>query len=218
MGIGLWLCATGTSRESSNRISLDCLSFLLKIIKHSFPNHLIDMSSLAGALDGYTHPRHPKTHYHHTSDDIDMTVSKNDPEAQDDDEEMDDDLFGNDNDVEEQKRLRSVQFRNCLHFILPFFSVFSVFPEHRPHPLPRARIPSVYLLPNENGDRPWNMKKKMHLRKFQLRSRKPMSLFRISLFLSHLMATSVPCLISSPVDSFLIELGHSLAKLRQVGL
>lgn len=67
------------------------------------------MSSLAGALDGYTHPRLPKSHYTPVSEDIEMTANKNEPEAQDDDEEMDDDLFGNDNDVEEQKRLRSVQ-------------------------------------------------------------------------------------------------------------
>lgn len=66
------------------------------------------MSSLAGALDGYTHPRLPKMHYNPISDDIEMPPSKNES-AQDDDEEMDDDLFGNDNDVEEQKRLRSVQ-------------------------------------------------------------------------------------------------------------
>lgn len=73
------------------------------------------MSSLAGALDGYTHPRQPKTHYNHISDDIEMPPSKIDSEAQDDDEEMDDDLFGNDNDVEEQKHLRSVP-RNWLFF------------------------------------------------------------------------------------------------------
>lgn len=66
------------------------------------------MSSLAGALDGYTHPRHAKMQYTN-SDDVEMTGSKNEPEAVDDDEEMDDDLFGNDNDVEEHKRLRSVQ-------------------------------------------------------------------------------------------------------------
>ena len=65
------------------------------------------MSSLAGALDGYTHPRLPKMQYP-ISEDVEMTASKNEPEAQEDDEEMDD-LFGNDNDVEEHKRLRSVQ-------------------------------------------------------------------------------------------------------------
>jgi RNA polymerase-associated protein LEO1 len=67
------------------------------------------MSSLAGALDGYTHPHLPKMQYNSISDDVEMTASKNEPEALDDDEEMDDDLFGNDNDVEEHKRLRSVQ-------------------------------------------------------------------------------------------------------------
>ena len=74
------------------------------------------MSSLAGALDGYTHPRHTKTHYNPVSEDIEMTANKNESEAQDDDEEMDDDLFGNDNDVEEQKRLRSVQNLG-IHFL-----------------------------------------------------------------------------------------------------
>ena len=86
---------------------------------HSFLSHLIEMSSLAGALDGYTHQTHSKMHYNNPiSEDVDMTASKNDSEAQDDDEEMDDDLFGNDNDVEEQKRLRSVQCSESLFLIL----------------------------------------------------------------------------------------------------
>jgi hypothetical protein len=67
------------------------------------------MSSLAGALDGYTQMRHSKMQYNPISEDVEMTASKNEPEVLEDDEEMDDDLFGNDNDVEEHKRLRSVQ-------------------------------------------------------------------------------------------------------------
>ena len=63
------------------------------------------MSSLAGALDGYTHPRLSKMHHNPI---VEMTPSKFESEAQEDDEEMEDDLFGNDNDVEEQKHLRSV--------------------------------------------------------------------------------------------------------------
>ena len=73
--------------------------------EHSFRSHLIEMSSLAGALDGHTHPRHSKMHYNPI---VEAAPSRNESEAQDEDEEMDDDLFGNDNDVEEQKRLRSV--------------------------------------------------------------------------------------------------------------
>jgi len=83
------------------------------------------MSSLAGALDGYTHPHHAKMHYNHTSDDIEMTASKIDSEAQDDDEEMEDDLFGNDNDVEEQKHVRSVKKSRNWHsfYFIPLFRI-----------------------------------------------------------------------------------------------
>jgi hypothetical protein len=70
------------------------------------------MSSLAGALDGYS----TTTSYHEYkgADDIDMpgenqsSSANDDPEdSQDQDEEMTD-LFGNDNDVEELKAERSV--------------------------------------------------------------------------------------------------------------
>ena len=156
------------------------------------------MSSLAGALDEYTHTRHPIPHYnHHTSDDIEM--SKNDSEAQDNEEEMEDDLFGNDNDVEEQKHIRSVQISELT---LTYFIFFSLFPGHLHRLLLPARILSAYHLLSENGDRPWNMKKKTRLRKFQLKSRKRMSLFRISLFPGHPMAMSVLYVIICPINSF----------------
>lgn len=81
------------------------------------------MSSLAGALDGYTSSRHSKMHYNHSSDDVEMTASKIDSEAQDDDEEMNDDLFGNDNDIEEQKHVRYCEiFGIDIHFgSVPYF-------------------------------------------------------------------------------------------------
>ena len=46
------------------------------------------MSSLAGALDGYTQPRHPKMQYNPISEDVEMTASKNEPEGLEDDEEI----------------------------------------------------------------------------------------------------------------------------------
>ena len=79
------------------------------------------MSSLAGALDGYS----TSTSYHAFKgpDDVDMpgenqsSSANDDPEdSQDQDEEMTD-LFGNDNDVEELKAERSVP---------PFFLLSSI--------------------------------------------------------------------------------------------
>ena len=79
------------------------------------------MSSLAGALDGYS----TSTSYHPFKgpDDVDMpgenqsSSANDDPEdSQDQDEEMTD-LFGNDNDVEELKAERSVP---------PFFLLSSI--------------------------------------------------------------------------------------------
>lgn len=107
------------------------------------------MSSLAGALDGYTHPRLPKTHYNHTSDDIEMIASKNDSEAQDDDEEMDDDLFGNDNDVEEQKHLRSVQISE-LAFLCYFIVFFRI---SRTPASPSGSGPDSERLPSPERER-----------------------------------------------------------------
>ena len=128
------------------------------------------MSSLAGALDGYTHQRHAKMHYNPISDDIEMTPSKNEPDAQDDDEEMDD-LFGNDNDVEEQKRLRSVQNSEFDSYVIYVIYVIlfpsSAFLEHLHRQLLPDLTLNVCLLPNENAGRLWNMKKKMHRPKFQ---------------------------------------------------
>ena len=103
------------------------------------------MSSLAGALDGYAHPRHSKTPYNHASDGVDMLTSKNDSEAQDDDEEMDDDLFGNDNDVEEQKHLGSVKIselnRIFISHSFPYFQNTCIAHCFRPGfaTVPRAR-------------------------------------------------------------------------------
>ena len=111
------------------------------------------MSSLAGALDGYTQPRHPKMQYNPISDDVEMTASKNEPEAVDDDEEMDDDLFGNDNDVEEHKRLRSVQRLGTVIYTC-HLCYFISFPEHLHRQLLPGRILNVCLLPSENADRP----------------------------------------------------------------
>lgn len=61
------------------------------------------MSSLAGALDLKPSSR--------PSDDIDMTATPQSDHASEDDADQDEamsDLFGNDNDVEEQHRARSV--------------------------------------------------------------------------------------------------------------
>ena len=106
------------------------------------------MSSLAGALDAYAQPRHPKMmQYNPISDDVEMTASKNEPEVQDDDEEMDDDLFGNDNDVEEPKRLRSVQNSEMLYIHVSFMLFFySSFPEHLHRQLLPGRILNASLL------------------------------------------------------------------------
>jgi hypothetical protein len=111
------------------------------------------MSSLAGALDGYTHPHLPKMQYNSISDDVEMTASKNEPEALDDDEEMDDDLFGNDNDVEEHKRLRSVQ-NSEFAYLCHLCHLKKSFPEHLHRQLLPDRILNVCLLPSENADRP----------------------------------------------------------------
>ena len=58
-----------------------------------------------------------------------MTPPRNDSEAQDDDEEMDDDLFGNDNDVEEQKHIRSVEILGI--DIILFYPSFPYFQNSR---------------------------------------------------------------------------------------
>ena len=151
------------------------------------------MSSLAGALDGYTQPRHPKMQYNPISEDVEMTASKNEPEGLEDDEEMEDDLFGNDNDVEEQKRLRSVQ-KLGIGLSLSFMLFYSSFPEHQHRQLLPARILNACLLQSVSAGRPWNMKRRKSLQKYQLKSRRLMSRFRIYLFPNPRMAMSVPVL------------------------
>lgn len=90
---------------------------------------------------------------------------------------------------------------NLIYIILTFL-------EHLHRQLLPDRILSAYLLPSANADRHWNMKRKMRPRKFQLRSRKHMSLFRISLFPNHPMAMSVP------VFYFKTPLTHSFILIR----
>lgn len=105
------------------------------------------MSSLAGALDEYTHTRLPKTHYNHTAGEIEMTASKNDSEAQDD-EEMEDDLFGNDNDVERQ--VRFVQISELGFFYVILFSFFRI---SRTSASPSASGRDSERLPSPERDR-----------------------------------------------------------------
>jgi RNA polymerase-associated protein LEO1 len=91
-------------------------------------------------------------HYNPISDDVDMPPSKNESGAQDDDEEMEDDLFGNDNEVEEHKRLRSVQEKNKLG--IGFFMLFILFFHiSRTSASPTASGPDSERLPTPERER-----------------------------------------------------------------
>ena len=144
------------------------------------------MSSLAGALDGYS--TSSSYHPYKGPDDVDMpgenqsSSANDDPEdTQDQDEEMTD-LFGNDNDVEELKAERSVP---------PFFcyrqSEETAFSGSLLHPLPLVPIPKGYLHLKESVARLWNTKKKMYPRKLPSRLKRRKSHSRTSRFLGHPM-------------------------------
>ena len=145
------------------------------------------MSSLAGALDGYS----TSTSYraHKGADDIDMhgdnqsSSANDDPEdSQDQDEEMTD-LFGNDNDVEELKAER---------FVPPFFFCYrqseeTAFSGSLLHPLPLVPIPKGYLHLKESVARLWNTKKKTYPRKLPSRLKRRKSHSRTYRFQGHPM-------------------------------
>lgn len=191
------------------------LGTALSEIQHSFLIHL--MSSLAGALDGYTPPQRLQKMHYNISDDVEMTPSKNESEAQDDDEEMDDDLFGNDNDVEEQKRLRSVQkTRNGYLCHLCYFTVIS-----RTSASPTASGPDSERLPSPERER----RQALEYEEDEVPPE-----ISVEVKEAHVSFPNLPVPKSSdgnvrprlfliPPDLFFkLELGHSVTKLRQVGL
>lgn len=155
--------------------------------------------------------------YNPISEDVEMTASKNEPEAVDDDEEMEDDLFGNDNDVEEHKRLRSVQnseFGLSCH--LCYFT-----PVSRTPASPTASGPDSERLPSPERERRQALE-------YEEEDAPPE--ISVEVKEAHVSFPNLPVpkssdgnvrarLILIPFDSFFkLELGHPSAELRQAGL